>query len=139
MNQQATFFRSSQYVATGNRAVDFVAEFIGQNRKALGDKKYEAFRPLRAIYLHSSYWRQFRDWLIGKVGAERAQEAIEANAVDFDGVTIVEYGTQLAEKHIDWTLKQEAREKEVLMFKILHVGWGAYYLDHPERNPIIKN
>lgn len=138
--QKDIFFRASQYMPTDNRGVDFVAEFIGQNRKALGEARWKAFRPLRAMYLTKPYWEPFKAWLIEKVGPARAYESIAHNAVEFDGVTIIEYGTALAEKHIDWTLKQEAREKEVLMFKIGNgVGWGAYYLDHVERNPLSKN
>lgn len=135
-----TFFRASQYKRTFNPGVDFLSEYIGQNRKALGEQKWKAFRPLRAIYLTKAYWDPFKAWIIERVGPAKAYEAIAHNALEFDGVTIVEFGTALAEKHIDWTLKQEAREKEVLMFKIGNgVGWGAYYLDHPERNPEIKN
>lgn len=138
--QKEQFFRASQYMPTFNRGVDFVAEFIGQNRKALGEARWKAFRPLRALYLTKAYWEPFKNWLIEKMGPARAYECIAHNGVEFDGVTIIEYGTELAEKHIDWTLKQEAREKEVLMFKIGNgVGWGAYYLDHPEMNPLTKN
>lgn len=135
-----TFFRANQYKRTFNVGVDFLAEYIGQNRKALGEQKWKAFRPLRAIYLTKAYWEPFKRWIIEKVGPAAAFEAITHNALEFDGVTIIEYGTELAEKHIDWTLKQEAREKEVLMFKIADgVGWGAYYLDHPEMNPLTQN
>src|SRR5579872_5107240 len=108
MSQNATFFRASQYQPTGNKAVDFLAEFIGQNRAKLGERKWKAFRPLRSIYLKKPYWEAFKAWIIEKVGPAKAYEAIAHNALEFDGVTIIEYGTELAEKHIDWTLKQEA-------------------------------
>jgi|SRR5579862_1346883 len=135
--KHAKLFEYNEYEKQNVFAVDWVASYIGFNRamiKKILRRKWipQKFLPIRAIYLLPRHFSEFRDFVIRKVGTQKTYAAVQRNCMEFDGVPIIEYNDD-AERHIEYTLLMEKRNKEKLMQKIDGIGWVAFYINHPEK------
>lgn len=120
-------FHCSDYHATGNKAVDFVAQTVDSFRGKL--------IPVRAIYLKKHIYDMFFVWVLeqackrhgAQLGADMVYDTIASGkALEFDSVDIRELNSQ-AEAKMKYTIGKQHSPDGAYMEKLGTSGWIEIY------------
>ena len=120
-------FDHSDWVKTGNKAVDVVAQIVGFYRKMLLDNKKSnlVYFSLKAIYLRQPMYDKFMQWCIGKTGELTVYELLASGReFTFDDVDIMpEKKAYWKEKNAEFKCTfypsdQEANQYQALLEKL---------------------
>lgn len=120
-------FHCSDYYATGNKAVDFVAQTVDHFRDKL--------IPLRAIYLKKDIYDQFFAWVLERVckklGTKEGSDLVydtlaSGRALEFDSVDVRELSAE-AEEKMKYTIGKQHTVDGSYMERWGTSGWVEVY------------